>query len=219
MTLRVTRAATGPLRFRPLDPTADAALLHDWVNRPHARFWNQQGKTLAEVETIYREQIARGQDLLLACREDTDEPLLLLWRYDPRRDVLARHYRAQPGDIGFHFFQAPVERATPGLSYQLMTAAIEALFADPAVQRIVGEPDLRNQKILTRLLQAGFRRERVVHLPHKTAALVTFPRSRFEAGLPDVAPPRPTLHAWPLRVRWHFELGRIARAWQRLRPA
>src|SRR5690349_8126850 len=106
--IRVERPATGPLLFRKLDVARDAALLHDWVNRPHARFWNQQGKSLAEVEAIYREQVAHGADLRLACRADTDEALLLLWIYDPQHDALGRHVAVQPGDRGFHLFLAPV---------------------------------------------------------------------------------------------------------------
>lgn len=217
--IRVERSATGPLLFRPLDLARDAVLLHDWVNRPHARFWNQQGKSLAEIEAIYREQLAHGADLRLACRTDTGEPLLLLWVYDPQHDVLGRHAALRPGDCGFHLFLAPVERATPGLSYQLMTAAVEALFADPRVQRVVCEPDLRNEKMITRLLQVGFQRQGVVHLPNKNACLMSFSRQRLQAGFATRPPPRPTLRAWGARVRWHVEVGRLVRAWRRLRPA
>lgn len=217
--IRVERPATGPLLFRKLDPARDAALLHDWVNRPHARFWNQQGKPLAEIEAIYREQMDKGADMRLACRADTGEPLLLLWVYDPQHDVLGRHYRVRRGDRGFHLFLAPADRTTPGLTYQLMTAVVEALFAEPAVQRVVCEPHLRNQKMITRMLQLGLHRQQVVHLPNKSAALMVLERRRFEAGLPPLPPPRPVLSAWGLRVRWHLEMGRIARAWQRLRSA
>lgn len=215
-TARIDRPATGPLVFRPLDAARDAALLHGWVNQPHARFWNQQGKSLGEIESIYRELLERGQDLRLACREDTGEPLLLLWLYDPRHDVLGRHYAVQPGDRGFHVFLAPVDRAVPGLAYQLLSAAVEMMFTEPWVQRIVGEPDLRNDKVITRLLQVGFQREGVVHLPNKNALLLSFTRQRLHAGFAAPAPSRPTLRAWRARVRWHIEKGRVLRAWWRL---
>lgn len=213
----IERAATGPLVFRPLDPARDAALLHDWVNRPHARFWNQQGKTLAEVESIYRSLQARGEDLRLACRADNGEPMLLLWLYDPRQDALGQHYPVQRGDRGFHLFLAPAERTTPGLTFQLITAAVEALFADGWVERVVCEPDLRNEKMITRLLQAGFRRERVLHLSNKNALLMSFSHERLRQGWPALPPQRPALGAWALRVRWHVEKGRLVRAWRALR--
>lgn len=213
--VRIERKTTGPLQFRPLDVTRDAPLLHDWVNRPHARFWNQQGKSLAEIEAIYSGLLAQGQDLRLGCREDTGEPLVLLWVYDPRQDVLGQHYPVQHGDRGFHLFLAPVERATKGLAYQLLTAAVEVLFADGWVERVVCEPDQRNEKMLTRLLQVGFQRERMVYLPNKNALLLTFSRERLRQGWPDVPPERPMLTAWPLRMRWHVEKGRWTRLWRR----
>jgi RimJ/RimL family protein N-acetyltransferase len=215
-TVRIDRPATGPLVFRPLDAARDAALLHRWVNQPHARFWNQQGKSQGEIESIYRELLERGQDLRLACREDTGEPLLLLWLYDPRHDVLGQRYAVQPGDRGLHVFLAPVDRAVSGMAYQLLSAALEVAFAEPWVQRIVAEPDLRNDKVITRFLQVGFQREGVVHLPNKNALLLSFNRQRLRAGFVSPPPRRPALRAWGAQVRWHIEKGRVLRAWWRL---
>lgn len=213
----LTRPGVGPIVLRPLDVARDAALLHQWVNRPYARFWGLMGKSLAEVTAIYREQIEqRGVDARLACRQDSGEPLFLLEIYDPQTDELGRHYPVRPGDCGFHLMLAPTDAGTPGLTFQLLGAALGFLFSHPGVQRLVCEPDLRNQKIITRLLQFGFERRKVVHLPHKTGLMMSIDRARFEAVAAGPAPARPVLRHWPLRVRWHFELGRITRLWRRL---
>lgn len=214
---RTERPATGALVLRPLDLVQDVPMLHDWVNRPYARFWGLMGKTEAEVGAIYRDQIERGERKYIACREDTGAPMFLMEVYDPQHDELGRHYPVQPGDCGYHLMLAPPDVATPGMTYQLMSAACSFLFSDPAVQRVVGEPDVRNRKIITRLMQMGFRLCGAVHLPYKTGMLVILERARFEARLAAKAPPRPNLRFWSLRARCYLEMGRVTRKWRALR--
>lgn len=216
--LQTERPGIGPIVLRPFDLAQDIARVHDWVNRPYARFWGLMGKSLDEIAAIYREQIEQqGVDVRMACRGDSGEPLFLIELYDPRDDTIGRHYAVQPGDCGFHVMLAPAEVATPGLTYQLMLAACAFLFSAPAVRRMVCEPDLRNRKMISRLYQLGFQREKVVHLAHKTGLLMSITREGFEAARrAGVAPPRPVLRWWPARVRWHFELGRLARGWRRV---
>lgn len=214
---RTERPATGPLVLRPLDLAHDMGMLHDWVNRPYARFWGLMGKSLDEVTRIYREQLERGERKYIACREDTGAAMFLMEVYDPRQDELGHHYPAQPGDCGYHLMLAPPDAATPGMTYQLMSAACSFLFSDPAVKRVVAEPDVRNRKILTRLMQLGFQLRGAVHLPYKTGMLVTLERAQFDAHLAGHAPARPHLRLWPLRVRLYLEMGRVARTWRALR--
>ena len=39
--------------FRSLDPVGDAPLLHSWVTRPYARFWDMLGCTVEDVVQEY----------------------------------------------------------------------------------------------------------------------------------------------------------------------
>lgn len=200
------------LTWRPLDPAADAPTLHDWVNRPYAQFWGQAGLTAAQLEARYREGQARGQDRRMACRTDTGAPVCMVEVYDPRQDELGRHYPVSPGDRGAHFLLAPPEAARAGLTPQVFTGICTELFADPTVRTLVCEPDLRNRRVITRLLQAGFRRVKVVYLPHKIALLMAIDRAQAEAARTAPIPPLPTLSAWSARVLWHRLIGRIVRA-------
>ena len=55
-------------------------------------------------------------------------------------------------------------------------------FEDPAVDRVVVEPDERNTKIARLNADAGFVVERLVDLRAKTAVLSTCTRAQFEAS-------------------------------------
>ena len=85
----------------------------------------------------------------------------------------------------------------------MLGAVHEVLFADPAVTRIVAEPDVRNLRIFRRLLPLGYELGPVVQLPGKTARLVFLDR---EAYVED-EPPREA-HRAPLR--WHRALAAAA---------
>lgn len=200
------------LTWRPLDPAADALTLHDWVNRPYAQFWGQAGLTAAQLETRYREGQARGQDRRMAFRTDTGAPVCMVEVYDPQQDELGKHYATSPGDRGFHLLLCPPNTERAGLTPQVFAGICTELFADPAVRTLVCEPDLRNRRVITRLLQAGFRRVKVVYLPHKIALLMAITRAQAEAARTAPTPPLPALSAWSVRVLWHRLLGRIARA-------
>lgn len=200
------------LAWRQLDPTKDAPILQDWVSRPYAHFWGQAGLTAAELEARYREGLARGQDRRMAFRADTRAPIGMVEVYDPSDDELGRHYPVAPGDLGFHLLLCPPDGARAGMTHPVITGICTELFANPAVHRLVLEPDLRNRRVIARLMQAGFRRAKVVYLPHKIALLMTIDRSQAEAARSARTPPMPRLPAWSARVLWHRVLGRIARS-------
>ena len=56
-------------------------------------------------------------------------------------------------------------------------------FADPAVQRLVGEPDAANRAILERLRQTGFELGEQVRIGDKDARMVYLTRERFASLL------------------------------------
>ena len=80
------------------------------------------------------------------------------------------------------------------------------------MRRLVGEPDIRNRKVLLRLVQAGFDFGQVVHLPYKTAVMIYRTRAAFEQmrGLPPPpAPTRSPMDGW--RGQYHALVSRVGR--------
>ncbi|NVB36591.1 GNAT family N-acetyltransferase [Pseudenhygromyxa sp. WMMC2535] len=175
---RVALPGFGEVRLRPFVVEADAGFLHDWVNRDYAFFWGLQGASLAKVEEEYRRLLA-PEHYEVFVGEFEGRPAFVLERYDPRQDLIAAHYPVQPGDRGIHVIVAPpTGRKIPNFTWHLFEAILEFVFADPAAERALVEPDIRNKKMFTLCERVGFETERVVELPHKTAQLAFVTRAR-----------------------------------------
>ncbi|WP_246312127.1 GNAT family N-acetyltransferase [Pseudaquabacterium terrae] len=198
--------------IRVLDPGVDAAHLHDWFNRDYARFWGMQHKSLEEVRTRLIKMLQRSdRELLMGVRLSTGERLFMLECYRPESDALGRYYAVQPADRGFHLIVAPPRHErVPDLTYFVMLALSGYLFRDPAVRRIVAEPDIRNHKMLVRCAQAGYELGKALYLPHKTARLISLTRERFAQLDCARAPPKPQLPPRAPLVSLHMTMGKLA---------
>jgi RimJ/RimL family protein N-acetyltransferase len=207
-----TGSAPFDARIRPLDLDADLSELHEWFNAAHARFWGLQGRTRADVAAIYAALVKRpGFKVLVGTLRDNGARAFLLETYCPERDELGDYYHVQPGDRGCHFFMAPNQSPRHDFTYHALGAIAHHVFSDPAVQRLVAEPDIRNKKALTRLLQRGYRSGGVLHLPNKTAQLMVLERRHFEAASRPTPPLRPRLRLHAARAHCHILVGRVVR--------
>jgi len=184
--------------FRPVDPLADAPLLHSWVSRPYARFWGMLSSTVQDVVEEYSRIVASGHHQAFLGLDD-GVPAFLMERYQPGESPLAGVYDVQPGDIGMHLLVAPPEGdPQAGFTTAVMQSVMAYLFEDPSTERVVVEPDARNHKIHVLNERVGFRPERVVTLPalpapegspaetHKEALLSFCARADFLATLTPV---------------------------------
>ncbi|RCK69770.1 N-acetyltransferase [Desertihabitans brevis] len=178
----------GVVTVAPLDVSPgseELAVLHGWVGEERARFWGMVGKSAEEVDAIYRYLDSLETHHAFWVRLD-GRPVALLQTYQPEHDPVGECYDVQPGDLGMHLLQAPPESGAapvPGFTELLGTALAGHLFADPGVQRLVVEPDSRNDRALARLERTGFELGPEIRLPDKTARLAFLPRRRLQALL------------------------------------
>ncbi|ATG75386.1 acetyltransferase [Zobellella denitrificans] len=172
----------GELALRPLDPQQDTALLHDWLSRDYARFWGMQDHTPEQVAAFYREMDACDHAEALLGLHD-GRPAFLVECYDPRHDRIGQHYPVAPGDHGMHVLVAPAERPIRGFTWQVFRTIMDFLFSQPEVQRVVVEPDVRNDKIHALNRRAGFVYQRQIPLPEKTAHLAFCTRDQYHSAL------------------------------------
>ncbi|ROZ64582.1 GNAT family N-acetyltransferase [Kocuria soli] len=156
--------------LRPVNVDVDAPLLHEWLSAPRAQAWGLVGaderRVAAEYERMQQEPSERAWLL-----EESGRPIGLVETYDPACSPLAAAYPVRDGDVGLHLFLAPAEAPVPGTSRAAMAAALDLLLADPAVQRVVVEPDAANHAIRRINRWAGFLEQGEVDLPDKTACL------------------------------------------------
>ncbi|MDZ7856465.1 GNAT family N-acetyltransferase [Sphaerotilus sp.] len=211
--LDVPFGPSGTVVLRKMVLDEDAPLLHDWFSRDYARFWGLQGKTVEEIREKFAGIEASGTcDVVFGILASTGERLFMFESYDVGADTLGQHYPVQPGDRGFHFMIGPVEVHRPAMAFHTLQAVCTWIFRDASVSRIVCEPDLRNEKAMRRLVQAGYQGVKVVHLPYKSALLMQRSRGSFEASH-DQPPPRQPERApvAGLALQYHLLVSRIGR--------
>ncbi|MGV9343960.1 GNAT family N-acetyltransferase [Streptomyces spiralis] len=167
--------------IRPLDPLTDARLLHGWVTHPKATFWMMQDAGPADVERAYLDIAADEHHQAYLGLHD-GEPAFLMERYDPAHRELVGLYEPEPGDVGMHFLVAPTDTPVHGFTRAVIIAVMRHLFEDPAVRRVVVEPDVRNAAVHALNEAVGFVPEREIQKPEKKALLSFCTRERFTAA-------------------------------------
>jgi RimJ/RimL family protein N-acetyltransferase len=166
------------LRMRPLVLDHDLDLLHAWVTHPRSVFWEMQGASRDDVAAEYAEICASAHhDAFLGL--EGGQPQFLVERYDPRHSPLAELPEIEEGDVGMHVLVAPTDEPRHGFTRAVMRLVMRFCLADPAVRRVVVEPDARNEAIAALNKAAGFVVLRQVELPTKTAALSVATRESF----------------------------------------
>ncbi|XUZ24546.1 GNAT family N-acetyltransferase [Streptomyces sp. RMIT01] len=168
----------GTVRLVPVDPAADAELLHGWVTEERARFWGMADHTREQVREIYAfVDSLPTHHAYLALRDGV--PAALFQTYEPDADPVGECYDVQPGDFGVHLLIAPAEGegAVKGYTEALLAAFIGYVFSDPAHLRVVVEPDARNDKAIARMVRVGFELGPEIQKPEKTARLAFLTRA------------------------------------------
>ncbi|WP_149826993.1 GNAT family N-acetyltransferase [Streptomyces tailanensis] len=171
----------GAVRILPLEPEADAEVVHGWVSEPRAEFWGMNGLTKEQVQEIYAHLATLDtHHAYLAVHEG--EPIGLLQTYEPEADRVSECYEVMPGDIGVHVLLAPAGRGggRPGWSASVLAAFTSYVLVGLDRRRVVVDPDVRNEKAITRFMRQGFERGPVVVLPEIDLPDVYLPEKRAQ---------------------------------------
>jgi penicillin amidase len=168
----------GRLTLAVLDPARDAELVHGWVTQRRAAFWGMLDHSVDDVREIYEFVAGLPTHHAYLIRLN-DRPIGLFQSYEPGADPVGERYRVQAGDVGMHLLLAPGRRPPRGLTTDVGAALARFLFRDPAAQRLVVEPDVRNHLALRRLELSGFTFDQEIDMPDKRAQLAFLSRDRF----------------------------------------
>ncbi|GGS88710.1 GNAT family N-acetyltransferase [Streptomyces chromofuscus] len=178
----------GTVRVLPLDAQGDAEVVHGWVSQERAAFWGMNGLTRDDVAGIYAHMDTLDTHHAYLVVKD-GEPAALFQTYEPEADRVSECYEVRPGDIGVHLLLAPAHPggARAGWTAGLLLALTSYVLLTLGRQRIVVDPDVRNDKAIDRFLRQGFvAGPKVVlpeinlpdvHLPEKHAQLAFLPRA------------------------------------------
>ncbi|MBL3665195.1 acetyltransferase [Streptomyces sp. M2CJ-2] len=171
----------GSLRVLPLDPSADAPLLHRWVSGQRAVFWGMNGLTERQVADIYAHMDTLDTHHAYLLVKD-GEPAALFQTYEPEADRVGECYPVEPGDIGLHLLLAPAAPggARSGWTAALIAAVVGFVLLGPARERVVVDPDVANEKAIARFLRQGFTAGPAVVLPEIDLPDVYLPEKRAQ---------------------------------------
>ncbi|MDT0403124.1 MULTISPECIES: GNAT family N-acetyltransferase [Streptomyces] len=169
----------GTVRVVPLDPAADAPLLHRWVSGERAAFWGMNGLTERQVAGIYAHMATLGtHHAHLVLKDGT--PAALLQTYEPGADRVGDCYPVEPGDIGVHLLIAPADSGQPGWTAALVGAIAAYVLVGLDRTRVVVDPDVANEKAVARFLRQGFTAGPVVVLPEIDLPDVYLPEKKAQ---------------------------------------
>lgn len=180
----------GQLRLVPLDPDQHIDQVYRWVTEPRAQFWGMTSHTREQVREIYEFLAILSTHHAYLIHVD-ETPVGIFQTYQPAEDPVGDCYPVRPGDIGIHLFvAAPRHEPVPGFTGAVTAALFRHLFRDPAVRRIVIEPDVRNERALRRWRRLGFTFDAQVDLAGKRAQLAFLTRGEFGPAPPQDSPDR-----------------------------
>lgn len=184
-----TDPGLGAFTVRPVDPDADAPLLHGWLTHPKSRFWLMSDFTEEDVLRYFR-QVAASEHEQAYIGEWRGRPCFLAERYSPGHSELADHYTVLPGDTGMHFLVAPTDSPVHGFTRAVIATVMELMFSDARTERVVVEPDVRNHAVHALNAAVGFEVVGTVALKDKQAQLSTCTRAQFRSALAAAATTR-----------------------------
>ena len=165
------------LEIRPLHLARDIRLLHSWVNLPYARaYWQMQGP----VGRLYRHyedflNSGKGYSLMVFLQ---GRPVAQSDFYQVMSDELKEHYACQENDYGIHLLMGPCHTPIKGLTPNVMLTLLAFLFS-LSIERVAGEPDIRNEKANRLVESIGFRFVKTIEMSYKTANLYLLERDDF----------------------------------------
>lgn len=170
----------GVFELRPIDMQLDIPLIHNWVNRDYAVYWEMNGFSVEEVKNTYYNILEKTQVYIGVFN---GKEAFLLECYDPQNDIVGKYYESQKGDKGMHILVSPSEKPIRNFTWNIFTVILDFIFSDSKSQRIVVEPDARNHKIHLLNKRAGFVFQHVLELPHKKAHLEFCTREDYYKAL------------------------------------
>ncbi|WP_435102646.1 GNAT family N-acetyltransferase [Halarchaeum sp. P4] len=172
--------------LRPASEARDLGRLHRWLGSEHVKPYWQLDLPLPEFRERLREKLE--DDHLTPYIGCLDHVPMSYWEcYWAAADDVAAHYDADPADRGIHLLIGPTEYLGRGYAVPLLRAVTAMQFRHPETDRVVAEPDARNDAAIRVFEQAGFRDEGTFHFPEaeKDARLMVCERADFEAGRAD----------------------------------
>lgn len=171
----------------PATVAQHTALVHHWMQEPHVAPWWDLDGPIAITREYLAEQVALPHVQPWIASIDR-QPFAYVETYLAARDPLAAqlaaagsHVVLDEHDRGFHLLVGNPQQLGTGAAQLLGRAVVHHLFTDPDVQRVVCEPDRRNERMLRYCAGLGHDELDRVDLPAKRAVILAVHRKEADA--------------------------------------
>lgn len=139
-----TPQLVAPFAIRLADPDADAAMIAEWMNRPHLVAAWEYAWPVARWHRYLRAQLDGNYSRPFICSmRGQDHGYIEVYR--AAKDSIAPRYDAEPHDLGMHAAIADEKIVNRGIAPLLLPRIVASLFElEPRCRRIMFDPDHRN---------------------------------------------------------------------------
>ncbi|OBH80370.1 siderophore biosynthesis protein [Mycobacterium mantenii] len=133
-----------PYGLRVADPDADAAMISEWMSRPHlVEAWESNWPVARWRRYLQAQLEGEFSRPLIATLDGVDRAYIEIYR--AAKDSIAPRYEHDPHDLGLHVAVADLDHIERGhVSYLLPHLVASVLALDPLCRRIMFDPDHRN---------------------------------------------------------------------------
>jgi len=178
----------GTITLRELNLTTDTQTIHNWVTQPYAQYWGMLDSSLEDVHEEYQ-KLTTKKDYEVFIGLYQNEPIFLMEKYKAASDRIAEYYQTEETDYGMHILVAPPTQKIPNFTWNVFSTVLAYFFAQPNIERVVVEPDIRNEKIHVLNKKAGFKYVKEIQLPEKKAGLAFCTKKDFIAAKNNITKP------------------------------
>ncbi|QLG28945.1 acetyltransferase [Halorarum halophilum] len=178
------RSIEQTISLRQASLERDLGRLHAWLGSDHVKPYWQLDLPLPAFRDRLAEKL--DDDYLTPYIGCLDHVPMSYWEcYWAAEDDVANHYDAEPTDQGVHLLIGPEKYLGHGYALPLMRAVVAMQFRHPETERIIAEPDARNERVIHVFEQCGFepRKEFYFEESEKDALLMVCERERFETDV------------------------------------
>ncbi|SDW28033.1 Protein N-acetyltransferase, RimJ/RimL family [Marininema mesophilum] len=167
------------ISFRPVEFERDIDRLYQWHKQAHVvPFWNLDIPRDQYEKHLTAFLADEHQDLHIGSLDGT--PMSYWETYWVKDDILGKVIDFHPEDQGIHLLIGPPSFLGRGYAQPLLSTLTGRLFQHQATQRVVAEPEIRNEKMIYIFEKCGFRFQKEIELAGKRAALMVCHRDTWE---------------------------------------
>ncbi|ALC81263.1 MULTISPECIES: GNAT family N-acetyltransferase [Bacillus] len=170
--------------FRRVTMEKDLEQLHSWMHEKHViPYWKLN--ISLEKYKVHLQKFLQDDHQTLLVGELDGVPMSYWESYWVKGDIIGNYYAFDEYDQGIHLLIGPTDFLGKGFTYPLLMTILQKKFQVPETNKIIAEPDIRNEKMIYVFKKCGFQPVMEVELSDKSALLMECERNVFERRWTD----------------------------------